>query len=202
VFHLVAGSLVTLLVAAGPLHAEPPKPRVAKHDSANYDLAELTVAAFALRDGGFGEVGLCSAKRDGVVSTYACMSIDLGKQHDAWVGGEVVEWGVRVQPISRLWLKAGGGFSLLTAFVNGIGCAFATPAGADGPSDMPGSSSRSCDAILPMQAYPTASAHVAVPVSSVDIVLSGAVRYIVASDSRVGQAPSGVAIAFGAGLSF
>ena len=53
-----------------------------------------------------------------------------------------------------------------------------------------------------MQAYPTASAQLAVPISSVDLVLSGAVRYIVPFDSLVGQAPGGLAIAFGAGVAF
>lgn len=193
---LVAGPLHAEPVQADPVDAEPAK--LGTSQSAR--LSVLTVNAFGVPDGGFGEVGLCTARGRGVVATYACLSIDVGKQDGAWIGGEVGEWGVSMQPTSRLTIKTGGGFSLLTLFANVIGCAMSRPAGADGPADMP--SSESCDVYLPMQAYPTVSAHLAVPIGSVDVMLSGAARYIVAIDSRIGQAPSGLAIAFGAGVAF
>jgi len=185
-------------------HAEDAKPAVVENRGSSYRLTELATSVFAVRDGGFGEIGLCSARRPGTVSSYACMSLDLGKQDGAGIASEVTEWGLRVQPTPWLAVNGAVGFSLLTALVDALACAAkkSGPAGADGPSEMPGGSD-ACGAWLPLQFYPGISTNLTIPVSGIDLVVTGSARYVVPIPGSVGvAAPSGVAVALGAGVAF
>jgi hypothetical protein len=193
---VLLGSLIAATASADELRVE--------NKGSTYPLTDLTLDGFAVPGGRFVEVGLCSARRPGRVSSYACMSLDVGKQDGEWIVGEVVEWGLRVRVSRHVSIKAAGGFSLLTLFVNGIACAFgsAEGAGADGPSDAP--STETCGGgLLPMQAYPTLGAQVTIPTSRIDLVVAGNVRYIVPIEGRVDvRAPSGLAVSLGAGVAF
>jgi hypothetical protein len=167
-------------------------------------LRDLSLQAFAVRDGWFGEIGLCTARRPGTISTYACLSLDLGRQADAVVAAEAGEWGLRVEPTERVSLQAGVGFSLLTLVVDMLECAARKSggAGADGPAEM--ASSNYCGEVwLPMQFYPGLRGRLVVPARIADIVLTGSVRYIVPILGSVSvQPPSGIAVAVGAGIAF
>ena len=197
--------VLSLLLPPASARAEDARPSAAAVRDPEPSLTELTAAAFAVRGGGFGELGLCSPRRPRTVSGYSCLSFDLGKQDGRWIATEVAEWGLSVQPTPRLTIKGGVGFSLLTLLVDGLACVGKSSgsAGADGPSGDASGGRKSCGIWLPMQFYPGASASLTIPAPMIDVVLTASTRYIVPIPGSVDVvAPSGLAVSLGAGVAF
>lgn len=163
-----------------------------------YELTEVTTSVFDLEGGWLVDVGACSAERQGTWSTYSCLSLNLGRQNGTLVGGDALEWGLQLRPISNLSFTAGGAMGILSGVVDAFGCAVQV-------EFRSGKKRETCKKVLlPVQLYPALGAHLAIPTSRGATLVNVVARYQVAVPSTIleFQAPAGAALAFGTGFRF